>query len=155
MSISIERACAPTAEIRELVEELDRALATLYVAEQRHGLSLDLFFEPGIRFFIARVENAAAGCGGIALLDGYAEVKRMYTRPHLRGRGVARAVLHRLEAEARHTGMTCLRLETGAHQPEALRLHERAGFERCLPFGAYALMPRHHIELSLFYEKAV
>ena len=56
------------------------------------------------RFFIARLGGVAAGCGGIALIDDYAEVKRMYTRPALRGRGVAKAMLLRLEAEARSAG---------------------------------------------------
>jgi putative acetyltransferase len=37
-------------------------------------------FEPNVRFFMARLEGIAVGCGGVAMFDDYAEVKRMYTR---------------------------------------------------------------------------
>jgi putative acetyltransferase len=77
----------------------------------------------------------------------------MYTRPTHRGRGVAKAVLRRLESEARAAGATVLRLETGAHQPEAIGLYERSGFRPCGVFGAYAEMPAPALALSLFYEK--
>jgi putative acetyltransferase len=92
-------------------------------------------------------------CGGVAFYDGYAELKRMYSRPSVRGRGVAKALLRRLEAEARAAGATLLRIETGVYQQEALRFYEGAGFRRCGAFGPYADMPPRAIELSLFYEK--
>jgi putative acetyltransferase len=53
-------------------------------------------FEPHVRFFVARIGEEAVGCGAVALLDGYAEVKRMYTSEAARGRGVGKAVLARL-----------------------------------------------------------
>ena len=153
MDIRVERVLAPTPEVQLLVAELDRTLAALYAAEQRHGLSLAELFEPNVRFFLSRLQGEAAGCGGLAFFDDHAEVKRMYTRAPLRGRGVAKALLQRLEAEARAAGMPALRLETGAHQLEAIGLYERSGFRRCAPFGRYAAMPAPAIELSLFYEK--
>jgi putative acetyltransferase len=79
----------------------------------------------------------------------------MYSRPSVRGRGVAKALLRRLEAEARACGATLLRIETGLYQEEALRFYEGAGFRRCAAFGPYAEMPARAIELSLFYEKAL
>ncbi len=94
-------------------------------------------------------------CGGVAFCDGYAEVKRMYSKPSVRGRGVAKALLRRLEAEARAAGATLLRIETGLYQLEALRFYEGAGFRRRGPFGPYAELPPRAIELSLFYEKSV
>jgi putative acetyltransferase len=68
---------------------------------------------------------------------------------------VAKALLRRLEAEARAAGFTLLRLETGVYQAEALRFYEGAGFRRCGAFGPYAGLPPRAIELSLFYEKAL
>jgi len=151
---TIERAQAPTTEVVELLTELDAALAG-YSADQRHALSIDKLFQPDVRFFVARVDGAAVACGGIAFYDGYAELKRMYSKPAVRGRGVAKAVLRRLEAEARAAGLTLLRIETGLYQADALRFYEGAGFRRCGAFGPYADMPPHAIETSLFYEKAV
>lgn len=62
---------------------------------------------------MARLDGIAVGCGGVAMFDDYAEVKRMYTRPVARGRGVAKALLHRIEHEARKAGKSVLSLETG------------------------------------------
>mgnify|MGYP000052190128 CR=1 FL=1 len=155
MDIAIERAEAPTPEAVALLAELDAALAGPYAADQRHALSIERLFQPDVRFFLARLEGAAVACGGVAFYDDYAEVKRMYSRPSVRGRGVAKVLLRRLEAEARAAGATLLRIETGVHQQEALRFYEGAGFRRCGAFGPYAEMPPRAIELSLFYEKAM
>jgi len=152
-TITIERATSATDDVRALVGELDAELLLDYPPEQRHGLSVDAIFQPHIRFFVARLDGAAAGCGGVALFDGYAEVKRMFVRPTLRGRGVAAALLARLEAEARDSGREVVRLETGDRQLDAIRLYERAGFRRCAAFGAYASMPAHRVATSLFFEK--
>jgi putative acetyltransferase len=153
MTLSIEPVPEATAEVRALVDELNRTLAQHYADDQRHGLAIEQLFVPNIRFFLARLDGLAAGCGGVALFPDYAEVKRMYTRPAARGRGIAKAVLARLEAEARAAGAAVLRLETGRYQREATRLYEGAGFRGCGAFGPYAAMAPRAIELSLFYEK--
>jgi putative acetyltransferase len=153
--IAIERATEPTAEVRGLVTELEQVLAAEYPPEQRHGLAVDALFEPHVRFFVASLEGAPVGCGGVALFADFAEVKRMYVRPRARGKGVARAVLGRIEAEAHAEGLRVLRLETGTNQVEAMRLYERWGFRRREAFGAYAVMPPHEVATSVFYEKPV
>lgn len=153
MPIGIELAPAPTAEVRVLVDELENILAAEYPPEQRHGLALDAIFQPHIRFFIARLDGAAVGCGGVALLDGFAELKRMYVRQAARGRGVAPALLARLEETARAAGLPLLRLETGTNQLAALRFYGREGFRRCGAFGEYAAMPAQAIATSIFMEK--
>jgi putative acetyltransferase len=106
-----------------------------------------------VRFFVARLDGIAVGCGGVAMFDDYAEVKRMYTRPVARGRGVAKALLHRIEHEARKAGKSVLCLETGTYQQEAIGLYEGMGFRPRGPFGPYAAMPACNIETSLFFEK--
>jgi putative acetyltransferase len=106
-----------------------------------------------VRFFVARLNGLAVGCAGIAIFDDYAEVKRMYTRPTARGRGIAKALLHRIEGEARAAGKFVLRLETGTLQQEAIGLYKRMGFRLRVPFGQYEAMPARNIETSLFFEK--
>ena len=116
MEIRVELLSGPTQDARELVAELDEVLGALYEPHQRHGLTIEQVFEPNVRFFVARLGDAAVGCGAVALFDGYAEVKRMYTREAARGRGVGKALLARIEEEARGAGKPVLRLETGVHQ---------------------------------------
>ena len=151
--ITIERAFAATDTVRTLVAELEAALSAHYPAHQRHGLALDAIFQPQIRFFVAHLDGASAGCGGVAFLDGFAELKRMYVRDALRGRGVAPALLARLTAEARAAGYALLRLETGVRQSAALRFYRREGFRACAAFGEYARMAPDAVATSVFMER--
>src|SRR5215470_7858742 len=134
MNITIEQTVEATLEVRDLIQELNDVLGAAYEEHQRHGLSIEQLFEPNVRFFVARLDGLAVGCGGVAMFDDYAEVKRMYTRPAARGQGIAKAVLRRIEDEARRTGKSVLRLETGTHQQEAIGLYEGMGFRQRGPF---------------------
>src|SRR5215813_6068330 len=128
MNITIEQSVEATLEVRDLIRELNDVLGAAYEEHQRHGLSIEQLFEPHVRFFLARLDGFAVGCGGVAVFEDYAEVKRMYTRPAARGRGVAKALLRRIEDEARRARKSVLRLETGTYQQEALGLYEHMGF---------------------------
>ncbi|HMO55967.1 MAG TPA: GNAT family N-acetyltransferase, partial [Roseiflexaceae bacterium] len=117
--------------------------------ESRHGFSVEKLLAEDVAFFVARFDNLPAGCAGIKLVDqAYGEIKRMYVRPHVRGSGLAVALLDHLAAYARAHGISRLRLETGIHQHAAIRLYERMGFYRIPPFGPYTNDP-----VSLCYEK--
>jgi putative acetyltransferase len=153
VTLALERATAPTAEIVGLLTDLNRALDVGYSPDQKHALSVGQLFQPNIRFFVARLHGAAVACGGIGFYDGYAELKRMYAKPEVRGKGVAKAVLARLEVEARATGLTLVHIETGNLQHEAMRFYEREGYRKCAAFGPYAAMPQNAIATSVFYEK--
>ena len=80
----------------------------------------------------------------------YGEIKRMYVRPAFRGRGLGRRMLDHLAEHVRGHGLSRLRLETGIHQQEAIRLYEGYGFRRIPPFGPYREDP-----LSRYYEKVL
>jgi putative acetyltransferase len=153
--ILIEAVPTATDEVRALIAELDRTLSAEYPPEQRHGLALDAIFQPHVRFFLARLNGHAVGCGGVALFADFAEVKRMYVRDAARGRGVAQLLLARIETQARTAGLAVVRLETGDRQEAAMRLYARAGFHRCPAFGAYAAMPSEAIATSVFFEKLI
>jgi len=151
--ITVELVLEPTDDVCALVGELNRILSAEYTPEQRHGLPLDAIFKPDIRFFLARSKGAAVGCGGVAFFADFAEVKRMYVRDVARGSGAARALLARIEREAREAGFAVLRLETGARQTAALRFYERAGFQPCAAFGAYTMMAPQAVATSVFLQK--
>lgn len=152
-TVTTEAVPAVTHEVRRLIQELDASLNGAYLPTQRHGLSLESIFRPHIRFFVAKLDGAAMGCGGVALFSDFAEVKRMYVRPEARCKGLARALLARIERETSSAGLSRLCLETGDRQLEAIRLYERAGFRRCAAFGQYVGMARETIATSVFFEK--
>lgn len=144
---------APDDEVRALIGELDAELAGSYSAEQRHGLTIDAIFQPPVRFFVARLNGEAVGCGGVACYNDFAELKRMYVRTEARGAGVADAIVDRLEQEARNAGLRMVKLETGVHQPAAIGFYRRHGFTPCRAFEPYASLPAGAIKTSYFMEK--
>ena len=151
--LTITRALAPDPAVRGLIDELEAELSAHYPAEQRHGLKLEAIFRPHIHFFVGSWHGEPAGCGGVALFDGFAELKRMYVRAELRGLGIASALLERLQAVARGAGIAQLFLETGTSQHAALRFYAREGFVTCPAFGDYAAMPQRQIAGSIFMRK--
>jgi putative acetyltransferase len=155
VSVSVERVTTPTDDARTLIGELDAVLHADSPPENRHGYSVERVFQPDVLFFIARMKGEPVGCGAIALTEEYAEVKRMYVRPHARGKNVAQAVLDRLEAEARARGTNRLVLETGDNRDAAIRFYERNGFTRCSAFGPYLAMRPNAIAHSVFFEKRI
>ncbi len=153
--VTVSLVSAPTDAVRLLIGELEDVLSAEYPPENRHGLPLEAIFQPHVRFYVATLDGDPVGCGGVALFDGFAEVKRMYVRPVARGQGVARAILDRLEAETCAANLPVLRLETGDKQTAALHLYYRYGFTDCGPFGQYAALPPQAIAASIFLEKLV
>ena len=151
--LTIALAPAPTADVGVLIGELNEELGALYTPEQRHGLAIEAIFQPHIRFFLAGREGRPLGCGGVALFDGFAELKRMYVHPEARSQAVADALLARLEEETIASGRDLLRLETGSRSLAAIRFYERSGFRPCVAFAPYAAMPQVSIITSVFMEK--
>lgn len=84
--------------------------------------------------------EALLGMGALKQLDAeHGELKSMRTAPaHVR-RGVARAMLGHLIAEAKARGYRRVSLETGSNAPfaAARALYEAAGFVECGPFAGY------------------
>ena len=136
-------------DVARLIGELDAYFTRLYPPESNHLLDIEALCGPAIRFFVARLDGEALGCGALRVDPaGYGEVKRMYVVPAARGRKLGRSILLRIEAEARAAGLACLRLETGIHQPEALALYRSAGYRERGPFGSYLPDP-----LSIFMQR--
>lgn len=138
-----------SADIHVLIEQLDRYQEALYPSESNHLLPIDSLRRPNVHFITVTVDGRLAGCGAFVNVAGeYAEIKRMFVSPEFRGLKLGRRLLDELERRALAAGLTVARLETGIHQPEALALYEKAGYQRRGPFGEYREDP-----LSVFMEK--
>jgi GNAT superfamily N-acetyltransferase len=132
-------------EATELITALNAELSAAYPEPGATHFRLDPNeVAPGKgAFFVALLDSEPVGCGAVRLLDGGAdaEIKRMYTAPSARGRGVARAILAAIESEARRLGARRLVLETGTRQTSALALYRREGFVEIDAFGEYVASP--------------
>jgi putative acetyltransferase len=138
----------PTFRLDDLSGSPTRALITRHLAgmhehsppDSVHAFDVDQLARPDVTFWSAWVEEELAGCGALKRLDHErGEVKSMRVADAFLGRGVGRAILDFLIAQARRRGMRSLWLETGsvAAFTPALRLYESAGFVSCGPFDRY------------------
>jgi GNAT superfamily N-acetyltransferase len=129
-------------EVRKLVAD---ALADLAVRYGGSGddtpVAASDFEPPSGAFLVAVADGELIGCGGWRGHGDDAELKRLYTAPSVRGRGVARRVLAAVEDSARACGRRRLILETGDRQPEAIALYTKLGYEVIDNFGYYRNEP--------------
>jgi GNAT superfamily N-acetyltransferase len=128
-----------------LIAALNHELSGRYPEEGEEHFRLDPDeVGPGRGAFLLALDRDGTplGCGAIRRVDETrAEVKRMYTVPAARGRGVGALIIGGLEAAARRLGVSELVLETGIRQPEAIRLYEKVGFVRTPPYGPFVGNP--------------
>jgi putative acetyltransferase len=118
-----------------------------------HAFDIGKLKQPGVTFWSAWVGGELVGMGALKRMDAArGEIKSMRVTDAWLGKGLGRAILEHIIAEARKLGMTSLWLETGSpavFQP-AVKLYESAGFEHCGPFEGYVEDP-----YSLFMTRAV
>jgi aspartate racemase len=160
--LDLEIAPAPlTGEVaHQLIAALNAELAAAYPEPGANHFRLDPSeVGPGAgAFVVATWRGTPVGCGAVRCLrdadvvaqlgDNVGEVKRMYVAPTVRGTGVGRRLLERLEQEARALGLTRLVLETGTRQLAALRMYRAAGFTDVPPYGEYVTSPNTSVCLS-------
>ena len=139
-------------DVRAMVAELDAHMIPLTPREFQFQLTAEQMAEPAVTVLVARDgEDRAIGMASLKDHgDGLGEVKRMFTRPDVRGRRVGSALLRHIETLAAERGIRHLVLETGeapGFEP-AWRVYERGGFTVC---GAVLDYPDSGY--SRFYEK--
>lgn len=151
MSVTISVETPLQDDVRGLVDALNAFLLPQSPIEFQFKMTVEQMAEPDTTLFVARdAEGACVGMGALkAHGEDFAEVKRMFTLPAVRGQRVGVALLKDIVDLARKRGVKRLALETGTHpnMAPAWRLYERAGFTKC---GAFLDYPES--EHSAFYE---
>lgn len=110
-----------TAEVRELYGGDDMPPGSVVSSVQMSP--------PHGGFVVLEEDGRPLAGGGVKRLDDRAgEIKRMYVVPEARGRGLGRTLLAALEDLVRDLGYEIARLDTGAKQPRAKLMYERAGY---------------------------
>jgi putative acetyltransferase len=146
--INLLRTNSDNRDFIQLVKSLDADLA------ERDGEDHPFYAQfnkiDKIKFVVVAYENGKpVACGAIKEFSPEVmEVKRMYTSPESRGKGIAGKVLGELEAWASELPYKKCILETGKKQPEAIRLYEKNGYVVIPSYGQYA-----GIENSVCFEK--
>jgi len=148
--ITIQRTYSNNQDFIELVKHLDVDLA------ERDGKDHAFYAQfnkiDKIKYAVVAYDNdQPVGCGAIReYAPKIMEVKRMYTSPASRGRGIASKVLDELEKWASELSYETCVLETGKKQPEAIGLYQKSGYSLIPNYGQYA-----GIENSVCFEKKI
>jgi ribosomal protein S18 acetylase RimI-like enzyme len=93
--------------------------------------------------------------GGIAYRDlggGVCEMKRLFVPDRFHGQGIGRRLCLTLMDAAVSNGYHMMRLDTGAHNDEAIAMYESLGFRECDPFHDYPAELLVHLR---FMEKSL
>ena len=148
--ISLLRTNSDNQDFIELVKQLDADLA------KRNGKDHPFYAQfnkiDKIKLVVVAYENGKpVACGAIKEFSPEVmEVKRMYTSPENRGKGIAGKVLSELEIWAGELSYKKCILETGKKQPEAIRLYKKSGYQTIPNYGQYA-----GVENSVCFEKTL
>jgi putative acetyltransferase len=138
-------------EVSALVAALNDEMFALTPREHCHHMTVAEMAQPDTTVFIGRANGSAVACGALRRHAGrIGEVKRMYAKPEWRGRGVGKAILARIIAQAREERLVRMVLETGDKLHAARRIYEAAGFRRCDAVLDYPPSP-----FTVFYEMAL
>lgn len=146
--LTLTRTNSDNANFIELVRHLDAELAA------NNGDQNDFYAQfnkvDSIKHVVvAYWEGQAAACGAVKEYEpGVMEVKRMYTLPEFRSKGIAGRVLAELERWAAELGYQKCILETGKTQTAAIHLYEKSGYKTTPNYGQYA-----GVENSVCFEK--
>ena len=134
----------------ELVKQLDAFLA------DKNGEDHSFYDQynkiDNIKYAVVVYEDATpVACGAIKeYAPGVMEVKRMYTIPEARGKGIAAEVLRELEVWAHALGYATCILETLKTNEQAVRLYTKSGYTIFPNYGQYEGMDK-----SVCFEKAL
>lgn len=148
--VQVVRTNSDDPDFIELVKLLDADLA------ERDGEDHSFYAQfnkvDKIKYVVVVYENdKAIACGTIKEYSpATMEIKRMYTLPERRGKGIASIVLNELERWAAELSCTSCILETGKRQPEAITLYQKNGYKPIPNYGQYA-----GIENSICFEKEI
>ena len=131
------RTTSENPDFQKLVKQLDDYLAVMDGEE--HGFYDQYNKIDMLKNCVVIFDNdEAVACGAIKELDTKSmEVKRMFTLPEKRGKGLASAILRELETWSKELGYEKTVLETGKKQVEAVALYNKCGYKIVPNYSQY------------------
>ena len=135
--ITVTRTTSDNPDFEKLVIELDAVLAIL--DGEDHAFYAQFNKSSALKNAIIAYENeTAVGIGAYKEYDSQTvEMKRMYTLPEYRGKGIASKILTELELWAKEENYKIAILETGFLQTDAISLYKKLGYVITENYGQY------------------
>jgi putative acetyltransferase len=140
--------------VRELFAEYGDTLSPEVLSTQDFDQELanlpGVYARPAGGLWLARVDQEPAGCVALRQwAEGIAEMKRLYLRPHFRGRRLGRTLAATAIAGARERGYRSIRLDTLPTMDEAIALYKLLGFHPIEPYYQNPIPGAIFLELRL------
>ncbi|MGU3373297.1 GNAT family N-acetyltransferase [Chryseobacterium sp. M5A1_1a] len=137
-------------DFQNLVKHLDASLA-------EHNGENHAFFDQFNKIdtikncIVAYIDDVPAACGAFKEFSkDTVEIKRMFTNPEFRKRGLGTTIVTELENWAKDLGYKKAVLETSQNLNNAISVYEKNGFYRIPNYGQYA-----DVDSSVCYEKII
>jgi len=133
-----------------LVKELDTLLSA--VDGDKHDYYHQFNSSEGLPYVIVTYwKDQPIACGAIKPYnETTVEIKRMYTHPNSRGKGLGKMILRELEQWAKELGYKSLILETGTSFEAANSLYKKYGFTQIPNYDQYK-----DIKDSICFQKTI
>lgn len=148
--IKLKRTNSEDKDFRLLVKQLD---ADLKITDGDEHDFYNQFnsIEAIKHVVVAYMENKPVGCGAFKEFNlSSVEIKRMFTLPEARAKGIATLILKELENWATQLGYSSSILETGIRQTEAIALYKKNLYNSTPNYGQYA-----GVKNSMCFEKKI
>ncbi|WP_395065999.1 GNAT family N-acetyltransferase [Flavobacterium sp.] len=135
--ITVTRTTSDNQDFEKLVIALDAYLAIL--DGEDHAFYAQFNKTNLLKNAVIAYENQiAVGIGAYKEYDSETvEMKRMYTLPEFRGKGIASKILTELELWAKEENYKIAVLETGFLQTDAISLYKKLGYVSTENYGQY------------------
>ncbi len=134
---------------KEYAESLGFDLAFQHFKEEFDGLPGG-FAPPDGCILLAKDKKQIAGCVALRKMDqNICEMKRLYVRPDLRGKGTGKKLSVAIIEKARKIGYKYMRLDTVPSMHKAIALYRSLGFKEIEPYRYNPLEGATFMELAL------
>lgn len=144
----ILRTDSSNTDFQNLVKSLDATLS------EHNGENDDFFAQFNTidtikNCVVAYIDDMPAACGAFKpFSEDTVEIKRMFTDPEFRKKGLGSAIVKELESWAAELNFKKAVLETSKDLKSAISVYEKNGFSRIPNYGQYI-----GVEQSVCYEK--
>jgi len=139
--------------IRELFDEYASYIGvdlTFQNFEQELSHLADIYMPPQGALLLAKEDGVPAGCVGLRKMDHRrCEMKRLYVRPAFRGKGLGKALCHKIILKGKQLGYREMLLDTLSTMVDAQALYRAHGFKETKPYYHNPLPEIQYMLLNL------
>jgi GNAT superfamily N-acetyltransferase len=114
--------------------------------------TIDIFLPPHGILLLSFEDGLPSGCACTRTIgEEIAELKRMYVRPHYRGKGIGSRLVQESIKRVREMGYSTMRLDSARFMLDAHRIYRSCGFYEILPYESSEI-PRKYWQYWVFME---